>query len=393
MYILMIGLLPQLPSPKTFTEDRKNYVGPTDESNWVIQGKLLVGAYPGCTDDDVHFSTLQSILRCKVTTFISLQNEYVHLRNLNESSSANKLSFASSKNTKYGAIRPYIWDAYNLCNSGNNNFVSASKLRMLHVPIRDCDTTEDEIVVDIATVICFRILVLHEVVYLHCWGGHGRAGTIAAIVLGLLYGVCANEALKRIQLYHDMRTCHLGVPSPQTSQQRQQVVRILDRFHDVKLLEPKWWKDSSKNAILQRKFVVKIADETVDDMGAKKQKVILSSPSSSLSAHDGIESKCKCKSEPEKGDYTCVCDNLTENELSHSHVEIESKQIEGEPFNNNNNNKNHIKRGAGECNGAENISISPNSHSNPRITDALRTRFKNKYHRGYIRPLKPPLSV
>ena len=38
-----------------------------------------------------------------------------------------------------------------------------------------------------------------EVIYLHCWGGHGRAGTVGSIVLGLLYGLNGNQAMKYIQ--------------------------------------------------------------------------------------------------------------------------------------------------------------------------------------------------
>ena len=34
-------------------------------------------------------------------------------------------------------------------------------------------------------------------VYLHCWGGRGRAGTIGACLLARLYGIGADEALER----------------------------------------------------------------------------------------------------------------------------------------------------------------------------------------------------
>jgi protein tyrosine phosphatase len=30
-----------------------------------------------------------------------------------------------------------------------------------------------------------------QVIYLHCWGGHGRTGTVVCIMLHLLYGVSA----------------------------------------------------------------------------------------------------------------------------------------------------------------------------------------------------------
>lgn len=38
-----------------------------------------------------------------------------------------------------------------------------------------------------------------EKVYVHCWGGRGRAGTIGACLLHRLYGLDADEALERVQ--------------------------------------------------------------------------------------------------------------------------------------------------------------------------------------------------
>jgi hypothetical protein len=55
------------------------YCGPTPESNWVIPGKLLVGAYPASQDDAETFELLTSILRLGVTQFICLQLEVYHI--------------------------------------------------------------------------------------------------------------------------------------------------------------------------------------------------------------------------------------------------------------------------------------------------------------------------
>ena len=41
--------------------------------------------------------------------------------------------------------------------------------------------------------------------YMHCWGGRGRAGTLGACLLGDLYGVDAEEALLRVQEAFDSR--------------------------------------------------------------------------------------------------------------------------------------------------------------------------------------------
>jgi hypothetical protein len=51
------------------------YVGPTPESNWVVPGKLLVGAYPASADDAETLDLITSILQNRVTKFVCLQQE------------------------------------------------------------------------------------------------------------------------------------------------------------------------------------------------------------------------------------------------------------------------------------------------------------------------------
>ena len=58
-------------SEVTFSE----YVGPTPESNWVIPGVLLVGAYPASQDDEETYDLITSILKERTTTFVCLQQE------------------------------------------------------------------------------------------------------------------------------------------------------------------------------------------------------------------------------------------------------------------------------------------------------------------------------
>jgi hypothetical protein len=53
----------------------KEYCGPTPESNWVIPGVLLVGAYPASQDDEETYELITSILKEHVTKFVCLQQE------------------------------------------------------------------------------------------------------------------------------------------------------------------------------------------------------------------------------------------------------------------------------------------------------------------------------
>ncbi len=48
-------------------------------------------------------------------------------------------------------------------------------------------------------------LAAGECVYVHCWGGRGRAGTVGACALATLYGLPADEALARVQAAFDTR--------------------------------------------------------------------------------------------------------------------------------------------------------------------------------------------
>lgn len=69
-----------------------------------------------------------------------------------------------------------------------------------------------------------------EVLYLHCWGGHGRTGTVVSIMLHLMYGLCADVAMERCQHVHDVRRIPISVGSPQTEAQREQVRRVVGQL-------------------------------------------------------------------------------------------------------------------------------------------------------------------
>jgi hypothetical protein len=93
--------------------------------------------------------------------------------------------------------------------------------------IKDCNVTKDE---DILAFVDQAIYLLQsgERVYLHCWGGHGRAGTVNCLILCRVYGMSASDALDYCQFIHDCRASHIDVASPQTLVQATQVRRICD---------------------------------------------------------------------------------------------------------------------------------------------------------------------
>jgi hypothetical protein len=116
------------PLPPVSSIDVSQWVGPTEESNWVIFPCLLVGAYPSSTHDPTNTAILTSLLKLGVTTFVCLQLEYQH-------------EGVTEAQWRSGAkLRPYIFDAIKLVDTLPASFFSAEKgkpagLEFVHFPI------------------------------------------------------------------------------------------------------------------------------------------------------------------------------------------------------------------------------------------------------------------
>ncbi|KFM23858.1 hypothetical protein F751_6826 [Auxenochlorella protothecoides] len=171
--------LPAMPGPE--------YRGPTPWSNWVIRPRLIAGAYPAGQDDGETDRILTTLLELGVTTFVCLQAEF---------------SLHTSEN---------LWRT------------GQEKLDFLHLPILDGNVTTDTAMSRLVDDCCLRLL-RGERLYVHCWGGHGRTGTVIATMLGRLYHLPVATALRYTQAFHDTRRYPQGVRSPQTP------VQIAQRF-------------------------------------------------------------------------------------------------------------------------------------------------------------------
>jgi hypothetical protein len=196
-------------------------VGPTNESNWVIPGVLLVGAYPASQDDIETFELITSILKLGVRKFVCLQQEY-------------RPGVPEGMWREGLALRPYYEDVQHIVANKSlipvlreYNIVDYENLSFEHCPIVDCGITDDSKVLDLARKLV-QDISMGELIYLHCWGGHGRTGTVVSIMLHIMYGLNPYEAMERCQAVHDLRRCHVEVGSPQTQTQRDQVIRIVD---------------------------------------------------------------------------------------------------------------------------------------------------------------------
>eukprot|EP00520_Triparma_pacifica_P017866 CAMPEP_0118641952 /NCGR_PEP_ID=MMETSP0785-20121206/5582_1 /TAXON_ID=91992 /ORGANISM="Bolidomonas pacifica, Strain CCMP 1866" /LENGTH=602 /DNA_ID=CAMNT_0006533483 /DNA_START=19 /DNA_END=1823 /DNA_ORIENTATION=- len=229
---------PPLESFDEIDRKRAKYCGPTTESNWVVIDKLLVGAYPGVVEDEENMNLLWSILTQRITTFCCLQVEY-------PSSQVTEEMWRSGK-----AIRPYFKDVVDIIKHVDemrgvmqkdqidqySNVTNSQNLDFVHVPIVDCSVTDDSTIIRLCKELVER-LATGEVIYLHCWGGHGRTGTAICIMLHLMYNLTSFEALRYCQYVHDLRRIPINVGSPQTQMQRDQVIRVIEFLQKEKQRE------------------------------------------------------------------------------------------------------------------------------------------------------------
>jgi len=219
----LLPSLPPLPVPL-------DYRGPTPWSNWVIKGRLIAGAFPSSTDDSETDLILMKLLELGIDTFVCLQAEF--------SMATPEAVWRSGQ-----ALRPYVKDAQRLlinARAENSSRITQTRLDLLHLPVIDGGVTSDLALSKLADDCCQRILN-GERMYVHCWGGHGRTGTLIAVMLSRLYGLTTEEALLYTQVLHDVRKYPQNVRSPQTQVQVEQVKRILASERvGVKACEYQW---------------------------------------------------------------------------------------------------------------------------------------------------------
>jgi len=205
-------------------EDLRPYVGPTPYCNWVIKDRVMAGGYPACLDDEENDELLTVLLRdLGIDTFVCLQSEVWP--------DVPDAAWRAGR-----APRPYTRDIRRLMSSGRDALPNA-KIDFLHLPIVDGSVTSDDLVDRFCDDLIGKVLSGRRL-YVHCWGGHGRTGTIIAVMLGRMYDVTTAQALARTQQLHDVRGDPQNVGSPSTPVQVAQVRRLLARAANEKQTPP-----------------------------------------------------------------------------------------------------------------------------------------------------------
>ncbi|GLC38184.1 hypothetical protein PLESTB_001090400 [Pleodorina starrii] len=223
-----------LPSLPPLDDAYESTVAFTDFANWLIPGNVLLGRYPyvepsRCLRREQGEQQLQRILDTGVTTFVSLQAELPPQEKMTLAGKNGFLPYKATADLIRSAINgpPPMEIVEGLRNPMLDKFLPARKrhgvsynpveLQFVHFPIVDLGLPNGS---ELPSLIrdLERRLAAGEKLYIHCWGGRGRAGTVGACLLAQLYDLPAAECLERIQRAFDTRQDG-GRRSPETEEQ------------------------------------------------------------------------------------------------------------------------------------------------------------------------------
>ena len=92
----------------------------------------------------------------------------------------------------------------------------------------DISIADDDSVVQFVPKLAEIIREGTEIVYVHCFSGHGRSGIIVSLLLSVLFDVDGNEALRLANVYHSKRLYAGHRSTPETREQCSQVRRVAE---------------------------------------------------------------------------------------------------------------------------------------------------------------------
>jgi len=207
VYSMALPPLPKLTDSKAFKETLEF----SHTANWLIPGEVMLGHYPGnCPTrqhkDDMVAETIDEIRNAGICTFVCLQDEVPSQEEPWPEGGVKKTSDRAKWAT--GTFQNY-------------RRFAGEDASYVHYKLPDLSVAQsledlDEIVCDL-----MKRVKSGAKLYIHCWGGRGRTGLVAACVLGGLYGeMDVEESLDRVQKAYDLRQPWRKKQSPETEEQR-----------------------------------------------------------------------------------------------------------------------------------------------------------------------------
>lgn len=167
---------------------------PFPNSYWLEDGGIVCGEYPREFDDDAEPTKIQALLSAGVRAFVNF--------------------------TEPGELKPY--EEIVLAVAADLE-IDPGELEFHQHPIRDMSIprTGGEVKRMLHTIRSAR--QRRKVVYLHCWGGKGRTGTVAGCLLSEFSGVSGDAALQALGERWQSCAKATYAESPETDEQREWV--------------------------------------------------------------------------------------------------------------------------------------------------------------------------
>ena len=205
--------------------------------NWAIPGHLMIGQYPGqnpLKDGPSAQATAQHLERIttqgKVSVFCSLQQETPAQDN-DTAWDEQGNCYLQPESIRRQLPLPFVQYAPLV-----RDYCVDKDPLFLHAPIEDLSVPECQEPLQKLLLQLLEQLNQGKTLYIHCWGGRGRAGLVGACLLALIWpNLKASTILNWIQRGYATRAGHERLApeyasSPQTCPQREYVRAFVDQY-------------------------------------------------------------------------------------------------------------------------------------------------------------------